>query len=524
MKKLNQVGITHIFILVAALGFILFLAISNTFDFRDRLFSNLFPKPPSQAAAPNDWAQVQKDPQRTGYSSEQINPAYSLKWKWNTDQTNPVRFAHRTQPIVAYGKMFIGGFDGKMYAVDANATGGAVASTSWTFQAGGPILHAAAADDNKVIFGANDGKVYALNVTNGSKAWEYQAEAGFETAPLIVSGTVYIGSKDGNFYALNVTNGSLAWKYPVGFPIYNTAAYSTSINAIIFGAEDMHVYALNPNGTLKWKTANKLSGKSFRHYWPVVSDSKGVVILRTMPSYYFHEILFAGDALIDQANGGSCPHTTPDDPVKRTNEQTLFRNYFINNPHRKTFHVLNLSDGTEKFTAPILFTGGIGTTPAPPTIDIDGNAIVIWRSCYSTFDKPSYVRSFADLGKLDLTSGNITPYVSTNTGNLGFRMIGDEESVLSLGGINLYVSMSESVGTLNITNGMDYGVLNEGGESGSTFSYNNTIDLFATTIDPIYSSQANWGHIAPEWSPAVVSNGMIIWKADGSAIGAVKGP
>ena len=47
----SQGGALPILILLAAVGILGFLLISNTFDFRDTLFNRLFPKPPSHAAA-----------------------------------------------------------------------------------------------------------------------------------------------------------------------------------------------------------------------------------------------------------------------------------------------------------------------------------------------------------------------------------------------------------------------------------------------------------------------------------------
>ena len=47
----SQGGALPILILLAAVGILGFLLISNTFDFRDTLFNQLFPKPPSQAAS-----------------------------------------------------------------------------------------------------------------------------------------------------------------------------------------------------------------------------------------------------------------------------------------------------------------------------------------------------------------------------------------------------------------------------------------------------------------------------------------
>src|SRR3990167_6584437 len=49
----DQGGALPILILLAAVGIIGFLLISNTFNFRDNLFSQLFPKPSSYAAKPS---------------------------------------------------------------------------------------------------------------------------------------------------------------------------------------------------------------------------------------------------------------------------------------------------------------------------------------------------------------------------------------------------------------------------------------------------------------------------------------
>lgn len=46
---MNQKGTVPILFLIAAVGLLIFLFISNTFDFKDKLFGRLFPKPPSHA-------------------------------------------------------------------------------------------------------------------------------------------------------------------------------------------------------------------------------------------------------------------------------------------------------------------------------------------------------------------------------------------------------------------------------------------------------------------------------------------
>ncbi len=53
----KESGIAHILVLVAAVGIIAFLLISNTFSFKDTLFNNLFPRLFSRAATITDLAQ-----------------------------------------------------------------------------------------------------------------------------------------------------------------------------------------------------------------------------------------------------------------------------------------------------------------------------------------------------------------------------------------------------------------------------------------------------------------------------------
>ncbi len=51
-RSLREAGATHLLILVAVIGFIAFILISRTAEFKNRIFSALFPKPPSKAAQP----------------------------------------------------------------------------------------------------------------------------------------------------------------------------------------------------------------------------------------------------------------------------------------------------------------------------------------------------------------------------------------------------------------------------------------------------------------------------------------
>jgi outer membrane protein assembly factor BamB len=110
--------------------------------------------------------------------------------------------------IVAQGKLFFGGSDGNVYALDA-VTGDFL----WEFATGDKIWSTPAVDGDTLYIGSFDKKVYALNIADGSKKWEYATEGSVIATPLIYQGTLYIGSFDRNLYALNAADGTLKWKF-----------------------------------------------------------------------------------------------------------------------------------------------------------------------------------------------------------------------------------------------------------------------------------------------------------------------
>jgi len=63
--------------------------------------------------------------------------------------------------------------------------------------------------------------------------------------------TVYVGSMDQSLYALN-PDGSLKWNYQTNHSISSSPAVGKD-GTVYVGSWDNKVYALNPDGSLKWK-------------------------------------------------------------------------------------------------------------------------------------------------------------------------------------------------------------------------------------------------------------------------------
>ena len=83
--------------------------------------------------------------------------------------------------------------------------------------------------------------------------WKHSTGDGIQSSsPAICNaGTIYIGNVYSNLYALN-PDGSIKWKYTTGNIIMSSPAIGSD-GTIYFGSTDKNLYALNPDGTKKWK-------------------------------------------------------------------------------------------------------------------------------------------------------------------------------------------------------------------------------------------------------------------------------
>lgn len=149
----------------------------------------------------------------------------------------------------------------------------------WDFLAEDIITTAPAVskDSSLIVFGAKNGKIYALGA-NGKKKWEYaisrelskeklffleeekfrQVSAEPVIADLNNDGKdeILIGSEVGSLFALG-SNGKLLWNFSAEDAI-KASALAADINndnklEVIFGSSDSFVYALSSKGALLWK-------------------------------------------------------------------------------------------------------------------------------------------------------------------------------------------------------------------------------------------------------------------------------
>jgi outer membrane protein assembly factor BamB len=361
-----------------------------------------------------NWAMAGANPQRTSWVPSTPANQTEIRGELRPVWYRPIDpfINGKTQVIAAHGLVYLSTARG-LYALGAEN-----GSIVWVYPTELPLGQSPTVVDDLLYVGGYDKKIHAIEANpdptalptdgqtgyrvNNRVVWTFeQAEAGFETNPLVVGGAVYVGNRDGHMYALDASTGALLWKYKSGGPILFSAAYDDGI--IYFAANDARAYALDASdGSLVWRSG-KLPGAGFHSFWPVVYG--GYLILAAGHNYVMdYELSLPGDLgskfdgteLRDvyTANGipggelVSYPYgtgTEPGDWVNGTVTIDTFRivDYYEQKPWRRTYLVLNRSGGQEVAFdadddgrpdyAPFLWGGSTHSgNKYPPVVGIDG--------------------------------------------------------------------------------------------------------------------------------------------------------
>ena len=213
-----------------------------------------------------------------------LHPNGTLKWKYKTGG-----IIWSSPAIAEDGTIYVGNWDWKLYAFNPDGTvkwctsvGGDVCSSpaiapdgtiylgtmygsnkgdivavasngtlKWRYATGYFITSdPAIGDDGTVYIGSGDTYVYAMH-PNGTLRWRFKTGAYVKGPPSIADdGTVYIGSWDGYLYALSPDDGTMLWRCKVGSGTETNPSIGPDGTIYVGGTR---LFAVNPNGTLKWE-------------------------------------------------------------------------------------------------------------------------------------------------------------------------------------------------------------------------------------------------------------------------------
>jgi outer membrane protein assembly factor BamB len=199
-----------------------------------------------------------------------------------------------TASSLAQSSMFRG--DAGHSGVAASAAPAHEPRVLWQFPTGDKVVSSPVWHDGLVIFGSDDGQVYAVEAATGRQRWAFRTNGPVPATPAVHAGRVYVGSYDGRFYALDAASGDVVWRFATegerrfearglhgSQPRTQTVAdpYDVFLSnpvvaegLVVFGSGDGQVRALDvDSGALRWS----YRAGDVVHASPAVAD--GVVFV-----------------------------------------------------------------------------------------------------------------------------------------------------------------------------------------------------------------------------------------------------
>ena len=164
----------------------------------------------------------------------------TVKWSYTTGSC-----ITSSPAIGADGTIYVGSDDTKLYAINPDGT------LKWSYATGCAILlfsrHRSRRDH---LCGISRTPNSMPSIPTGPSSGPIPLETIVSSPAIGADGTIYVGSWDSNLYAIN-PNGTLKWSYATGYGIDSSPAIGAD-GTIYVGSVDHNLYAINPNGTLKW--------------------------------------------------------------------------------------------------------------------------------------------------------------------------------------------------------------------------------------------------------------------------------
>jgi eukaryotic-like serine/threonine-protein kinase len=227
-------------------------------------------------------------------NNSQDSSSVSEKWKFKTGgNVNGI-------PLIDNGVVYVGSFDGNFYAIDASTgtekwhyktdnkiftnpvlyngiicfesgnslyalnTNGELVwkfilcseavinmNDEWDYYRSSPSV-----SNGVVYIGSEKGKVFGINIADGSKAFECQTAEGkyaIKTTPLIYDGKIYFGDWNGVFFAYDLSTATMVWKYDTKIDYTSTSWVNAIVTdpvfykgSIYFGGRSCNLYCVNP--------------------------------------------------------------------------------------------------------------------------------------------------------------------------------------------------------------------------------------------------------------------------------------
>jgi outer membrane protein assembly factor BamB/predicted phosphodiesterase len=145
--------------------------------------------------------------------------------------------------------------DSAIHCIDANTR-----TEIWKVKTGNAMVSVPVIENDIVYVGSSDGIFRSLDLKSGDLLWEKRSIKGYvETKPLVYENKIIFGAWDNKLYALDKNTGKSVWTWegPFKHPLYSPAACwpVAAFGKIFVAAPDRNVSAIDAkNGETIWRT------------------------------------------------------------------------------------------------------------------------------------------------------------------------------------------------------------------------------------------------------------------------------
>lgn len=132
-------------------------------------------------------------------------------WRGSSQERLGGRGNFYSTPTAAYGRVYLGNTDGKVYSF--GATSGEV---RWSHSTGGYVYSSPAVWKQRVYIGSYSGDFVCLDAATGNVKWTFKANGKISGSPTVMNGVVYFATLKQRTYGLDARTGKQLWTWNDG--------------------------------------------------------------------------------------------------------------------------------------------------------------------------------------------------------------------------------------------------------------------------------------------------------------------
>lgn len=157
-------------------------------------------------------------------------------------------------PLILDQNVFVGTLDGRFLCASIH-TG----ELLWEFTLPENVSHkgirsSAAATESTLVFGADDGAVYALNAQTGVQRWRVMTRGPVLATPALRGDIAVAASTGGTVHAIALATGERRWMFDAASPITASAVIADSCVAVFTSGGSAFCLDLQ-SGSIRWATS-----------------------------------------------------------------------------------------------------------------------------------------------------------------------------------------------------------------------------------------------------------------------------